>query len=238
MSHRAALYRTLAIAIAAGMSAGSLGAQFHLPLPTGTVSALIATADHRVDAGFGREQTSGLLFGGQLDIEPDERIFVSLRALGGTLEVDPSTPRADARSVGELSLATRMDLLPWLRGTASVMGRSYEGALARQHWSELAVGGEAHLPLIDGLVDGTLGLSLVPLVKVTGREAPDLAVSGVARLRHAGERMDIAIGYTIESYNFPTVRGVDRVEEFSTLFIRAGVRIGARRPRPAGAATR
>ena len=238
MSHRTAWGRALAVAVGSALAACALEAQFHVSLPRGTVSPVIATADHRVDAGFGREQTAGLLFGGQLDIEPDERFLVSLRALGGTLEVDHSTPLADSRSVGELTLGTRMELLPWLRGTASVTGRSYEGALARQHWSELAVGGEAHLPIIDGLVDGSLGLSLVPLVKVTGREAPDLAVSGIARLRHAGERFDIAIGYSIESYNFPTVRGVDRVEEFSMLYLRAGVRIGPRRSRGQAAATR
>lgn len=202
-------------------------AQSALKLPPGAFSVVAASADHRVDAGFGPQRTSGPLFGAQLDLEPDERIVVSLRALGGTL--NPRTPDAETRGVGEIALTTRLDVLSWFRGTVTALGRSYDGALARQHWSELSLGGEGHAPLIDGILDASLGVSLAPVVRVSGRQGPDLAVAGLARLRHSGERLDVSLGYSLERYDFASAGGNRRVEEISMLVLRAGLRIGSRR---------
>jgi hypothetical protein len=220
------------IAAVAGLVAlaSPAGAQGRLTVPAGAVSVVTAIADHRVDAGFGRERTWGPLFGAQLEIEPGDRMTISLRGLGGTLDPDKKTAAAESRGFGELTLATRIDVLPWFRGTASAVGRSYDGSLARQRWGELAVGGEGHAPLIDGVVDGSIGLSLAPIVRVTGREGPDLAVAGTARLRHLGERLDLALGYSLERYDFRGSNGERRVEEVSMLVFRAGLRIGGRRP--------
>ncbi len=205
----------------------SAGAQGRLTLPAGAVSFVSAVADHRVDAGFGYERSTGPLFGAQIDLEPTDRMTLTLRALGGTLEAQ--TPAAESRGLGEVMLSTRIDVLPWLRGTAAALTRSYDGALARQRWSELSVGGEGHLALVDGLVDGSIGFALAPLVQVSGQQGPDLSVAGSARLRHSGERLDLAIGYTLERYDFATSAGVSRVEEISMLVFRAGLRIGRRR---------
>ena len=221
--------------LVAGLAAvaGTAGAQSRLTLPTGAVSAVMAKADHRVDVGLGVERTTGLLFGAQLDLEPADRMGVSLRALGGTLDAPHDTPGVESRAVGEIALTTRFDVLPWLRGTAAAVGRSYDGALARQHWTELSVGGEGHIALIEGVVDGVIGVSLAPIVKVTARAGPDLAVAGNARLRHAGERLDLSLGYSLQRYDFPTTNGVRRLEEISMLVFRAGLRIGGRRSEPA-----
>ena len=217
------------VALMVAVGATSVGAQApsRLTLPTGAFSVVAAAADHRVDAGFGLERSSGPLFGAKLDLEPADRMSLSLRALGGTLGA--RTPGAEARGVGEVALTTRLDVLPWLRGTVAAIGRSYDGALARQHWSELSIGGEGHLPLIDGLLDGSLGLALAPVVRVTGRQGPDLAVAAAARLRHTGERLDLSIGYSLERYDFPSAGRAIRVEELSMLTLRAGLRIGAQR---------
>jgi hypothetical protein len=201
-------------------------AQGLLTIPPGAVSVVGAIADHRVDTGLGLERAFGPLFGAQLDVEPDPRIGVSLRALGGTL--DAKLPGSERRSVGELALSTRLDVLSLFRGNVSAVGRSYTGALARQHWSELSLGGEGHAPLIDGILDASLGLSLAPVVRVTGRQAPDLAVAGLARLRHSGERLDLSLGYSLERYDFPVIEGTRRVEEISMLTLRAGLRFGRR----------
>ena len=212
--------------IALGALPSIARAQDRLTLPPGAVSVVGAFADHRVDTGLGLEQATGPLFGAQLDVEPDPRIGLSLRALGGTL--DAQLPGSETRSVGELALTTRLDMLSWFRGTVSAVGRSYSSALARQHWSELSLGGEGHAPLIDGILDASLGLSLAPVVRVTGRQAPDLAIAGLARLRHSGERLDLSLGYSLERYDFPVVSGTRRVEEISMLTLRAGLRFGRR----------
>jgi hypothetical protein len=216
----------LAIASALCAPAASARAQLHLTLPPGAVSIVGAVADHRVDTGLGLERAFGPMFGAQIDVEPDPHFGVSLRALGGTL--DAKTPGSETRGAGEIALTTRLDLLPWFRGTVSAVGRSYDGALARQHWSELSLGGEGHAPLIDGILDASLGLSLAPVVQVTGRQGPDLAVAGLARLRHSGERLDLSLGYSLERYDFPVVNGTRRVEEISMLVLRAGLRFGRR----------
>lgn len=205
------------------------GAQGRLTLPAGAVSMVAASADHRVDMGLGLERSAGPLFGAQLDLEPDERVMVTLRALGGTL--NPKTPAAEPRAVGELALTTRLDMVSWFRGTVTALGRSYDGPLARQHWSELSLGGEGHGMLIDKMLEASVGLSLAPVVKVSGRDGPDLAVAGLARLRHSGERLDLSLGYSLERYDFAARGGARRVEEISMLIFRAGLRIGARRSR-------
>ena len=222
-----ALSAAAVLAAALAAPGSPAGAQGRLTLPAGAVSFVAAIADQRVDAGFGYERSSGPLFGAQIDLEPTDRMTLTLRALGGTL--DARTPAAESRGLGEVTLSTRIDVLPWLRGTAAALTRSYDGALARQRWSELSVGGEGHLALVDGLVDGSIGLALAPLVRVSGQQGPDLSVAGSARLRHSGERLDLAIGYTLERYDFAASSGVSRVEEISMLFFRAGLRIGARR---------
>ena len=218
----------LALVVIALPAAGA-GAQGRLTLPKGAVSMVAASADHRVDTGLGLERSAGPLFGAQLDLEPDERVMVTLRALGGTL--NPQTTAAETRSVGELALTTRLDMVSWFRGTVTALGRSYDGPLARQHWSELSLGGEGHGMLIDKMLEASVGLSLAPVVKVSGRDGPDLAVAGLARLRHSGERLDLSLGYSLERYDFAGRGGARRVEEISMLIFRAGLRIGTRRTR-------
>lgn len=202
-------------------------AQGRLTLPPGAVSVVGAFADHRVDTGLGLERAFGPMFGAQLDVEPDPRFGVSLRALGGTL--DAKLPGSETRSVGELALTSRLDVLSWFRGTVSAVGRSYSGALARQHWSELSLGGEGHGMLIDNMLEASVGLSLAPVVRVSGRDGPELAVAGLARLRHSGERLDLSLGYSLERYDFAAHGGTRRIEEISMLVFRAGLRIGTRR---------
>ena len=208
--------------------AGARG-QGRLTLPAGAVSVVAASADHRVDTGLGLERSTGPLFGAQLDLEPDDRLMVSLRALGGTL--NPKIAGSETRAVGELALTTRLDIVSWFRGTVTALGRSYDGALARQHWSELSLGGEGHGMVIDKVLEASVGLSLAPVVRVSGRQGPDLAVAGLARLRHSGERLDLSLGYSLESYDFAGSGSPRRVEEISMLVFRAGLRIGARRQR-------
>jgi hypothetical protein len=222
---RAAMLALVVIALPAARA----GAQGRLTLPKGAVSMVAASADHRVDTGLGLERSAGPLFGAQLDLEPDERVMVTLRALGGTL--NPQTTAAETRSVGELALTTRLDMVSWFRGTVTALGRSYDGPLARQHWSELSLGGEGHGMLIDKMLEASVGLSLAPVVKVSGRDGPDLAVAGLARLRHSGERLDLSLGYSLERYDFAGRGGARRVEEISMLIFRAGLRIGTRRTR-------
>ena len=221
--HRASPIMLLAIAIPVA------GARAQLRLPSGAVSVVTASADHRVDTGLGLERSSGPLFGAQLDLEPDDRFMVSLRALGGTL--NPKIAGTEGRSVGELALTTRLDMVSWFRGTVTALGRSYQGPLARQHWSELSLGGEGHGMLIDKVLEASVGLSLAPVVRVSGRAGPDLAVAGLARLRHPGVRLDLSLGYSLERYDFATNGGARRIEEISMLVVRAGLRIGARRSR-------
>ncbi|HWE41315.1 MAG TPA: hypothetical protein VG432_02375 [Gemmatimonadaceae bacterium] len=217
------------VAIVALVLPAAAQAQAALTLPKGAVSMVAASADHRVDTGLGLERSAGPLFGAQLDLEPDERVTVTLRALGGTL--NPQTRAAETRAVGELALTARLDMVSWFRGTVAALGRSYQGPLARQHWSELSLGGEGHGMLIDNMLEGSVGLALAPAVRVSGRSGPDLAIAGLARLRHSGERLDLSLGYSLERYDFAGRGGGRRVEEISMLVFRAGLRIGTRRNR-------
>ena len=105
-----------------------------------TGAAVLGMLDHRVDAGAGVERTSGPVFGIQLDATQGPELSFSLRALGGTL--DARSPDAEARDVGEVQADARMRVLPWLVARAGATVRGFTSTLARQRWTQFALGAD------------------------------------------------------------------------------------------------
>ena len=191
-----------------------------------TASAVAGFMDHRVDAGLGVERSSGPVFGGALDVKLIHGTSASLRAIAGTL--DPRTGPAETRKVAQVDATGRLHVLPWLDATMRGTVRTYGSDLARQNWSQVALALEGLFP-IAGNVEGSFGAVLIPFTRVSGHPSPDLALGGSTGLRWRAERLDIALNYAQERYDFPgTARG-ERLEEQGMLILRAGYRLGGGR---------
>jgi hypothetical protein len=207
----------------------TLGAQDstsqHGVLVTG--SAIAGLLDHRVEAGAGIERTSGPVFGVQFDASRSSALVLTVRAVGGTLGA--RTRAADPRDVGEIDADARMRVLSWLDVRAGVTVRGFSNQLARQRWTQLAVGAESRIPMLDGRIEGVFGAALVPFVSVTGHESPRLAMAASMGVRHMSRRFELGLLYQLERYDFAEQSGVTRAEEHSALLLRAGYRLGIRR---------
>ena len=192
-----------------------------------TGAAVLGMLDHRVDAGAGVEHTSGPVFGSQLDASQGPDLSLALRALGGTL--DPRSPAAEARDVGEAQADVRMRVLPWLDARAGATVRGFTSTLARQRWTQLSLGADTRIGMLGGRIEGTAGAALLPYVHVSGHDSPRLAIAASMGLRHSNRRYEIGLAYALERYDFAEVAGVRRLEEHSSLVLRAGYRLGVGR---------
>jgi hypothetical protein len=192
-----------------------------------TGAAVLGMLDHRVDAGAGVERTSGPVFGFQLDASQGADLSFALRALGGTL--DGRSPAAEARDVGEVQADARMRVLPWLDFRAGATVRGFTSALARQRWTQLSIGADTRIAMLGGSIEGTAGAALLPYVGVTGHDSPRLAIAASMGLRHSNPRYEIGLSYALERYDFAEVAGVRRLEENSSLVLRAGYKLGVGR---------
>ena len=187
-------------------------------------SAVVALADHRVDAGLGFERTTGPLFGVQLEAIPLEGTLLSIRALGGALGA--RTPSTDARDLGEVAATARMRLVPWLDARAVLTTRTFTSSLARQRWTSAAIGADLRMTMLEGRLEGTAGGQFLPLVRVSGHTPPDIGFSASMGLRYVARRYLVAFGYQLERYDFPTIAAERRLEEHTLLTLRAGYRFG------------
>ena len=222
--HRArALCCLLALALPGAARAQSLLSRFDDRFQP-AASAVVGLADHRVDAGFGVERTTGLLFGVQMEATPLEGTLLSVRALGGSLGA--RTAATDPRDVGELGATARMRLVPWLDARAGLTTRTFSSSLARQRWTSAAIGADVRMTMLEGRMEGTVGGQFLPLVRVSGHTSPEAAFGASMALRYVARRYLVALGYQLERYDFPTIADQRRLEEHTMLTLRAGYRFG------------
>ncbi len=186
-------------------------------------SAFVTLAEHRVDAGFGVEPSSGVMGGAAAAVSLTPRVELRLTALAGTLERDSAT--AESRDVAEVALAGRYRAIGGVVLEAGVATRTYTAAVARQRWSSLHIGAELRVPLLGGRVETVGRLMLLPLVAVTGLDQPDLAIAAAAGLDYHIGPVTLGLAYGLERYDFPTQEAAARAEQLSGLTVSARVRL-------------
>jgi hypothetical protein len=114
-------------------------------------------------------------------------------------------------------LGASVPVSPWLALDGGVVVRRYESALAAQRW----VWGEVGLHVWDAMLNDALrlsaGLSIMPLVSVSGLSRPDVAVAARSGAGYAKGRLTATLTYGLERFDFPARNGVRRLEELSSL---------------------
>jgi len=213
----------------------SVLAAFGLVLAPGLVAgqislygrAGIGRLEHRVRFAGRIEPSSGMVFSGALGIIVRERFEVWGEALGGHLGAD--SPDGEDRDVAQVQLLGGVHLRPWLTLQVGASALTYSTPLARQHWTALRLGAEAHVPLA---LDGVRGLvrgQWMPVVSVSGLEPPAVALAAGAGLEWRGKRISLSALYTLERYDFAgSDADTRRLEEVSSLQVRASVGLRTR----------
>lgn len=184
------------------------------------ISTHAASVEHRVNAGEGVEEAAGLAYGGGVQLTTEDWIELSLRGRGGRLPA--RTANAEARSFGELAVGGALLPLPWLAFQLGATMRGYSTPLARQRWTSLSAGMEARVHLFDQSVRGTARLGLLPAVRVSGLESPDMALSTGAGLEYRRGRLIAGLSFDLERYDFQPVASVRRQEQLATLSFHVG----------------
>ncbi|MGH7568813.1 MAG: hypothetical protein ACREL9_07560 [Gemmatimonadales bacterium] len=177
----------------------------------------LASAEHRVDAGFGVEPSAGVLLSLELavDLTPRWR-------LGGWVELGSLEAKATGavdRDVGALGVAASLELRPWLALVGRAGRRSYSTPLARQGWTTVSLGAEARVPFANRRVQAVASTALLPVVAVSGLPGPDLALAAGAGMNYRLGSASVEARYALERYDFPRQGAARRLEQLSSLSI-------------------
>lgn len=175
---------------------------------------------HRVDAGYGVEPSSGVVAGGEVAVGRGDRVRIRLLAQTGSLHAD--APGAIDRDVAEVGAQVEVVALRWLAVQAGARRRTYSTILARQRWTTVDVGAEARLPFSETGVTGIVRGAVLPGVWVNGLAGPDLAFAVASGMEYRRGRASVAVLYDVERYRFPAGTAVERREQIGALTLKAG----------------
>lgn len=181
------------------------------------IAATVGHADHRVDAGFGVERSSGFLVGVEARLDWSPRFALALTGRAGHL--DAAAAVVD-RDVAELDARAELWLRPWVALEGGVLVRTYSTILARQRWTIGRAGAAIRLPLSGGALHAVGRASLLPVVAVAGLPDPDLGIETAVGFAYARGRWQADLRFTLERCDFP-----NRDEQFATLTLGLGYRV-------------
>ena len=190
-------------------------------------SLLLSLTEHRTDAGFGLERSSGLVFGAVAGRWLGPQVEVALHVAGGSL--DASTPGAVDRDLGEIGLTTTVGAMPWLALRARAARRVYSTPIARQAWTLVGVEAEARVAFTEQHTRALARLGLLPVASASGMPRPDFAFTAAAGLEQAVGAITLRALYSLERYDFPTRDGAPRREQLSVLTLQARLAAGRQR---------
>ena len=187
------------------------------------LAGFVSSVEHRVDAGFGVERSSGLVGGARVTVGLPPRVELALTASAGPLERDSAN--AEDRDVAEIRLDARYHTLSWLWLETGVATRTYSAPIAVQRWTTLRLGAEARVPFLGDRAEGVGRLLFLPLVSVTGVDQPELALTAAAGVEYRLGPVLAGVFYWLERYDFPVQDEIARVEQLSGLMVRASARV-------------
>jgi len=182
----------------------------------------IGRVEHRIRFGGLIQPSAGTMFGGAVGVVVRGRLEVWGEAAGGHLGA--KSPDSEDRDFAEVQLLGGMRVRPWLTLQSGVSVGTYSAPLARQRWTTLRLGAEAHLPLAIEGVQGIVRGQWMPVVSVSGVGRPDVALTAGAGLEWRGQRVSLSAVYMLERYDFPASDpSLRRLEEVSSLRVRATI---------------
>lgn len=185
-------------------------------------TALLSLFLHQVDIGYGVEKSTGAVLGVEGALAVRSRLVLSAHATGGSLS--SHTAGAEQRDVGEIGVQASVSTARWLALFGGATARAYTTTLARQRWTTVQLGAEAHVDFATAPLRGVLRAGFLPVVSVRGLPGPNVAATAAAGLEYRGAAVSGGLFYGLERYDFPDVGSGPRLEQVSTLTFRFTVR--------------
>jgi hypothetical protein len=189
-----------------------------------SASGVGAAAHHRVNGARGIERSSGTMFGAEAGWRSGGWLEIDARMLTGSLAAD--SVNAEARDVTQAEIEVGVLPAPWVALQLGVETRSFATELLRQRWIAVRTGAEARMDFVGGSVQGIVRLALMPSVSVSGIKSPDIALAAGTGLEMDRGRFTAGVLYSFERFDFPPEGSSKRLEQFSILSARFGLRLG------------
>ena len=177
----------------------------------------------------GSEKRTGVLYGGAMELAPFKRIRLGAEFRKGTL-----TPTAgglgNELSLTQVSGDLTMHAADYLgiRLGAALRAVREGDSLALQHWVIPRASVISRLNFIGDRISTLAGISILPGASYTGADAkPEpLSYSGEAGIEFNSAWFRADLLYTIERLSFPKAGTQQRLDQFSTIRLRMGLRRG------------
>lgn len=184
--------------------------------------AAVHAADHRVDAGFGLEETGGVLFSGALRVMVVKRVNVRVEVMNGSLTTD-NTAGVD-RDLSALRGTVGFQVTDWLALEAGAGTRVYTAAIASQRWTTTLLGAELQVPFAHKLFEATALFAFLPTVSVTDIPETNAGILASVGVGAQVGQFGLAVAYWLERYEFPPANGIVRNERLSALMLQGSWR--------------
>jgi len=184
--------------------------------------AVIAAPKSSVRVGGVLDRVDGVWGGLALDFHVG-RFTLSGGGMRGQL-TPSQAGTAPKRDVGELSLDGQYEFRPWLHFELQYTARAFSSAAGYQRWDIVGVGAAGSRDLGTPAVRAAVGLTWLPVVRVSGQEAPTFALRSDVGLSVAPSRFPLAftLRYRVERFRFS--KSAIRSEQFEALALSVGVR--------------
>lgn len=202
------------------------------------VSAVAGQAAHSFSDSTGREQRSGLLYGGTAELAPHRWIKLSVDFRTGTLSASDAIGGNDL-AVTEAGADLTFQPTDWFGLRAGYIRRATREGLAGepvavQQWNFPRVSAMTRFSFVGGAVATVTGISILPGASYTGyvdqlgnAVKPDpFSLAGEAGLELHTGWLRAGMTYYIEKFTFPKVGTSTRVDQFSTIRLRLGLQLG------------
>jgi len=191
-----------------------------------TGATAVSFVEHRVDAGYGVERSSGVVAGAGVGVRVGARFDLEVSARGGSLSA--RTPETLDRDMGELGVAAGVRVLSWLALRGGAAQRAYTTDVGRQRWTTASIGAEGRQALAGTAAAGVFRVAWLPIVDVNGLDHPQLALAAAAGVEYQRGGFSGGLLYELERCDFPPQAAVRRREQVSALTLRVVLRAGRR----------
>jgi hypothetical protein len=172
------------------------------------------------------EDRTGVIYGGRTLIKP-----VNWMALTGDLrlgQLNTDGIIGEQLTITEAKGDMTFYLMPWLGLGGGFAVRSEKTKIALQQWTIPHASITGRTDFVGDFISTFATLSVLPGATFSGikDQRPDMGTAGEAGLEIRRGSLDAGLAYYVEKLPFPDQRGRSRVDQFSSLRLRVGFKVG------------
>jgi hypothetical protein len=178
------------------------------------------------------DDRSGVMYGGRGQLKP-----FSWMSLSGELRLGELTAGGtigEPMKITEASGEALVYLMPWLGLGGGYTLRAEKTEIATQHWSIPKAMVQARSSFVGDAISTVSTIYILPGAYFSGMpsgddpdaQQPNIGFGGEAGLELRRGKLDAGLFYYVDKFEFPEVQGRTRIDQFSTLRIRIGFKIG------------